>query len=526
MPASPPLHATSSVSDSSRSESTTESTVASTAMLTSVEPAASKIASTTTVKSSVPGFLMDLLQCFRSVHLAIVLIGLLCLATLVGVVMPQEGTVDPAQIQQQYGPNYAFMKQVGLFNVFSSFWFITLEVLFFFSLLIGSFKWLKPAFLAATQVTFIGAPLMTQKPGAHSLANLSEGSPQATMEILRPILKRHGYQVHGQGNEALYATKGHWSRLGPCVAHLGILLCLIAGVYGSFTGFKAIHMVEPGQGFQIPQSTVFQTNTPQPTWFGSIPTWTVYVDRFNIEHYDDHPDIPKNYYSDLRILDAQGKTLKTQQISVNHPLMYDGISIYQASFAPTGKFWVTVAGQPLQVELNKTFNERTISVTPLSNGKTLVMFPFFAAQDPGVTEDHAIFFIMDRQQSMPQGQMPPNIKLKVGESGSLLGVPITYNQPVMSTGLQMKRAPEVPLMYLSYLVIGVGSLMCFFSQRQLWVSLRPVSGPEPSSAAQTEVLLWPKTNKGRLSFQKELLKLEAEFVERLKPTPSLSRTNP
>ncbi|MEZ4575772.1 MAG: cytochrome c biogenesis protein ResB [Vampirovibrionales bacterium] len=86
------------------------------------------------------------------------------------------------------------------------------------------------------------------------------------------VFKRHGYHVHvNTADGQLYATKGQWSRLGPCAAHLGILICLLAGVYGSFTGFKAIHMVAPGGQFQIPSSAMFATNTPQPWWFGQIP---------------------------------------------------------------------------------------------------------------------------------------------------------------------------------------------------------------------------------------------------------------
>ena len=43
----------------------------------------------------------------------------------------------------------------------------------------------------------------------------------------------------------------------------------------------------------------------------------------------------------------------------------------------------------------------------------------------------------------------------------------TYIKPEMSTGLQIKKAPEVPLMYTAYLIIGIGTLLCFFSQRQI-----------------------------------------------------------
>ncbi|MEZ4575773.1 MAG: hypothetical protein R2857_12795 [Vampirovibrionales bacterium] len=43
---------------------------------------------------------------------------------------------------------------------------------------------------------------------------------------------------------------------------------------------------------------------------------------------------------------------------------------------------MTVDGQPRLLELNQAFNQRSISVNRLSDGRTLIMFPFFANQDP------------------------------------------------------------------------------------------------------------------------------------------------
>src|SRR5689334_2914634 len=77
------------------------------------------------------------LACFRSIQLAIILISLLALAILAGVLLPQDGLVETAQIKHQFGPNYHMLKAMGFFNVYSSYWFVSLEVLFFLNLLLG-----------------------------------------------------------------------------------------------------------------------------------------------------------------------------------------------------------------------------------------------------------------------------------------------------------------------------------------------------------------------------------------------------
>jgi cytochrome c biogenesis protein len=458
-------------------------------------------------------FWKDIINCFRSVHLAIVLLSLLALGTLIGVIMPQVGMVDIAEIEKQYGSNFKFFNTLGFFNVYSSFWFITLQVLFFFNLLIGSFKWLKPATLAAIQKTTLPPQLILQKPEVHSLPYLAEDSKEALEAKIVGTLNRFRYRTHRDNTGNLYASKGNITRLGPCIAHLGILLCLIAGLYSNFTGFKAVRMAVPGESFSIPESNTFKTNVPPTIWFGSIPKWKIHVTDFHVEFYEDHPETAKQYYSGLQILSPEGKVLKEEKISVNHPLLYDDTSIYQASFAPTGRFLLNVDGKPMTIDTNSEFNQRPISIAPLADGATLIMFPFFAQQDPGVTENYGVFFI--RKPGEPfggQGKMPENIKLTVGSSGILKGKNITYMSPEMSTGLQIKRAPEVPLMYASYLIIAIGAALCFFSQRQLWISLRE------ETPGKYEVLLHPKTNKGRLSFRKELFFLEDALTQMISPT--------
>ena len=452
-------------------------------------------------------FIQQLFNTFQSVPLAIVLISLLALGTLVGVLMPQEGTIDPTEVQAKLGINYQFFKTIGFVNVYSSFWFITLEVLFFFNLLIGSFKWLKPAILAATQNSTFSPEILSQKPLALSLPQLSFGTPKTQQTKLQSLLAQHGFKLRNcQYNEAsqsisLYASKGDYTRFGPAVAHIGILLCLMAGVYGAFTGFKALNAVTPGApAFSISEAEIFTPNTPSPFWQGSIPNWQIKVHDFQISFHEQKRSIPKQFTSNIELIAPDGKSLIRQDISVNHPLTYKDVTIYQANYAPTGQFYVKINNQPSTLMLNDKFNQRSVSINPLGNGKLLLMFPFFASQD-GVEEDHAIFMVRDPKQKMGNGKMPPNTKLRPEQRATIDGVKIEYFGPQYFTGFQIKKAPEVPLMYFSFLLISLGTAMCFFSQRQLWVAIRPVGNEK------AEIIMAAKTNKGHFSYQKELHQL-------------------
>jgi cytochrome c biogenesis protein len=277
-------------------------------------------------------------------------------------------------------------------------------------------------------------------------------------------------------------------------------------------------MVVPGKTFGLQETASFKTNISAPLWLGQVPQWRIEVQDFRVEFYKHRPDVAQQYFSTLVLKSPTGQPLKQATISVNHPLVYDDVSIYQASFAPTGRFQMALDGHPLLLEVNTRFNNRPVSLQPIGLGETLIMFPFFANQDPGVTHNYAVFFIRKPGEPFVEGQMPANIRLKEGESGVLKGHRLTYQRPEMSTGLQIKRAPETTLMYLSYLIIALGASLCFFSQRQIWATIVEVM------PGRTVVTLSPKTNKARLSFRRELQKIEAALLNTVELTQYRTNT--
>lgn len=468
---------------------------------------------------TLPALLWDGLACFRSVHLAIVLLALLALGVLVGVLMPQEGLVETSQIKDQFGDNYRILKAMGLFNVYSSYWFLTLEVLFFFSLLFGSFQWLRPAFLAATRRVYCGPEHIRVSPH-HFWLETMDSEADVDQKVTR-MLKKRGYQVHIASDDTkgfrLYADKGSFSRIGPVVAHFGILVLLVASVFGAFTGFKAQKIVAPGENFTLANVDSFMPNVDRQFWQGNVPDWTVSVHDFQVKFYEQDPTTPQQFIADLEVTNNQTQEqLARQEISVNHPLAIGDMTFYQASFAPTGKLFLEIDGEPKTVEINTRFQDRPISLTELGDPAdqlALIVFPFFVQQDPGVTRNHVRVFLHRGEGFVgaAPGQMPDNLQLFEGEEGNLNGLHIKFIKPEIATGLQMKKAPETAGIYLAFLIICIGTVMCFFSQRRIWVALE-----KPSQAGGASRLYFQyKTNKARLSFNKELDVLKRELFAQL-----------
>ena len=467
-----------------------------------------------TVLGILKNWFVDWLACFQSLHLAIILLSIMCIATLVGVLMPQEGLVEIAEIKKNYGPYYNILKAMGLFNVYSSHWFITVQVLFFFNLLLGSFQWLKPAYLAATRVCFCGPEHITVSRNRFELETTM--NEKLAIKTVAKTLKNKRYTVHWNKDKTkLYAAKGNWGRLGPVIAHFGILCLLVASVYGTFTGFKAQKLVAPGNTFNIMQSEFWQPNIQQPFWQGTVPEWKIRVDDFRMDYYASDPNTVQQYYADLTILNPDDTVRTSQTISVNHPLSVDDLTIYQAAYEPTGKFFIEVNGKPQTLEANTQLQDRPVSMSPLEiegqSDLNLIAFPFFVNDGPEITEDYMVYFVKGPQGFLganAEGEapkMPDTLKLRVGESGTFPNFPqlkIKYVKPEVATGLQIKKAPEVPWMYGAFLIIIIGTFICIYSQRRIWVAFE-----------KGKLLVHFKTNKARLSFMKELQKIQRQLNE-------------
>ncbi len=471
--------------------------------------------------TSFPVRVWELLACFRSVHLAIVLISLLALGVFVGVMMPQENLVEVSDLKAQFGDNYRMFKAMGLFNVYSSYWFLALEVLFFFNLLFGSFQWLRPAFLAAVRKEFSGPEHIRVSPNHFWVA--SEQTAGDLCEKIQRLLKKQDYRVRvssKSGPWKLYASKGNFSRLGPAVAHFGILCLLVSSVYGSFTGFTAQKLAIPGESFAFAEVDRMIPKMDLAFWKGSVPDWKVAVQDFNIDFYKDRPETVRQYFADIELKDQDGAILSQKQISVNHPLSYGDVTIYQASFAPTGQLFMRLNGEPKTVEVNTNFQDRPISMTPIGkteDGLSLVVFPFMVKQDPGVKANHVRVFLHQGGSFVGggQGKMPKNLKLYEGESGTIQGVEVGFIKPEIATGLLIKKSPETFWIYLAFTIICFGTVMCFFSQRQLWIALEPGGDgvSNDNKQAPHKVYFQWKTNKAHLSFNKELDRLKKAIYQ-------------
>ncbi|MEM6592487.1 MAG: cytochrome c biogenesis protein, partial [Cyanobacteria bacterium P01_C01_bin.73] len=271
-------------------------------------------------------FKRELLPLLADLRLAIALLLAIAVFSIVGTVIEQGQSI--AFYQQNYPDEpalFGFLSwqvvlTVGLDHVYRTWWFLSLLILFGASLTACTFtrqltalRWFSRTWNFYT------------RPRQFSKLALSSDLPEATLADLTPLLNQRRYRIFRR-DDALYAHKGIVGRIGPIVVHASMLLILVGAVVGAMTGFFAQEMVPSGQTFQI--RNVFEAGP----WAASqIPRdWSVKVNRFWID-YTPEGNIDQ-FYSDLSVLNQAGETVKQKTISVNHPLRYRNVTLYQADW--------------------------------------------------------------------------------------------------------------------------------------------------------------------------------------------------
>jgi cytochrome c biogenesis protein len=412
-----------------------------------------------------------------NLKLAIVLLLAIAVISISGTVIEQAETLSFYQENYPESPAlYGFLtwKVIlawGLNHAYSTWWYLSLLILFGASLTACTFTRQLPALKAARKWKYY------QKPKQYEKLALSAELERGSIKSLIPLLKQQNYQVWQQDN-TLYARKGIIGRIGPIIVHAGMLIVLAGGVWGIFTGFFAQEMVASGNTFNI--KNIIELG---PFGANQLPSdWSVKVNRFWID-YTENGDIDQ-FYSDLSVVSDRGEELKRETIHVNKPLRYDGVTFYQTNWS--------IAAAQVQLNNSPIFQLPVAKLDTLGAGNIWgTWIPTKPDMSTGVS-----MLIKDLQGTAliynQQGDLTSAIRL--GQSVDIDGIKIKLIDIIGSTGLQIKADPGVPIVYTGFALLMIGVVMSYFSHSQIW-ALEQDRG----------FYFGAKTNRAQVSFEREML---------------------
>ncbi|RCW41126.1 cytochrome c biogenesis protein ResB [Paenibacillus prosopidis] len=284
---------------------------------------------------------------FSSVKVGIWIIVLILIASAIGTIFPQQmyipSNVAPEQFyRDQYGFFGQIFYQLGFNNLYGSWWYFLLLAALGISLVIASLDRVVPLYRALKNQGITRRESFMRRQRLFGESRVKEGLDEQLVLVISKLKKRR-YRVHEENGNFL-AEKNRFSRWGPYVNHVGLIIFLIGGMLRFMPGMYVDEMlwIRDGETSVIP---------------GTNGKYYLRSDRFMIETYQmDQEDevfantlsrvgdgnIVKNYQTNVTLFEREGEIIhgdtpelvkvKDKQIKVNQPLFHDSYAIYQVSY--------------------------------------------------------------------------------------------------------------------------------------------------------------------------------------------------
>lgn len=291
------------------------------------------MASATTAKprSSAGGFdpFKPVFRLLTSVRFALVQLGVVAVAALLGVFFPQ--VPDPVRLnppaydawtevqRETYGPATDLMRRVDLFEVFRSVWFNGLLILLLVSVGVCTVNRFTPIWRT------IRRPLRRVNDRffetAHARAVFATPLDAGAVES---VLRRKRFKVETVAERDrtryLFADRYSWAQLATFVTHLSLILFMAGGIVSKLVGFQTF--IQIAEGGTMPVFPVLHENQMQ------------VLNLDSIEGKDADGNIID--YRTEAVVFQNGQEICRGDITVNGPLRCNGYTFHQATYTANG----------------------------------------------------------------------------------------------------------------------------------------------------------------------------------------------
>ena len=404
---------------------------------------------------------------------SIFILLLISLCSITGTIIEQDQSVELYKMNYPLtNPVFGFLSwdlilQFGLDHVYKTWWFLTLIILFGCSLTLCSFLQQLPSLKIARRSQFFRTVI------SFSRLKLSTSLTTSSFNKILLRIKKQQYSIFQQKN-MVYCYKGLIGRLAPIIVHFSMILILLGTIVGSLFGFKAQEVVPKTEQFHIQN---ILTNGS----LAMIPKTSVRVNDFWITYTKTRTI--SQFYSDISILNSNGKETKRKTIYVNYPLINNGIYYYQTDWNLIGLRFQTNNQQILEYPLINGFgNQEKVWLTWIPNNPQL---------NEGVI---AILNNLEGYSSIYSrtGQFLGNLELNETVN---FNQRLTLVEIISSTGLQIKTDPGIPVIYLGFFFLMISTLISYITYSQVWMIQN-----------KKQILIGGTTNRAIFDFELEFFK--------------------
>lgn len=457
-----------------------------------------------------PNFIDRIWNFFSSVKVAIYLIIITLIGAMLGTIFEQESNFinfDPSTYyKNKYGTIGDIYYRLGLSHTYESWWFILLLVMIGASLVICSLDRVLPLYKALSkQKVRKHLAFLTRQKIVYQ-GEINEDGAEWVQRAVQPLRKKH-YRVYTDGS-ALLAEKQRFSRWGPYIIHIGLIVFLLAVL---FRGLPGLHLDKhywfpEGEITRIPETNLYLKN-----------------EKFTVEYYSEDEMsedfkargkiVPKLFETQAVLYECtadcddpskepQLREVKRHAIQVNDPLSYKGLQAYQFDFDLTpklrsvqpalvdvktgesyGKFKLDMRNSereyevgPYRLTLQNKYMDFSLNDEgqPVSiSGEPNAPAFLFLIKGPDLPEDGAQYIYFPKQIDRERFQQDA-INKQLGGVQSKLRLDVLGMEDVdfieASSYLNIRVDRAMPFVWLGLGIVMLGLVLGFYWQhRRIWL---------------------------------------------------------
>ncbi len=296
-------------------------------------------------------------------NLAITLLVAVAIASVIGTVLKQNEPYN--NYVMKFGPYwFEVFKNLGLFDIYGAAWFLILLGFLLVSTSVCVYR-NSPSIIKDMRHFRLDVQVKSLRAFKHKDEWAVAASPAETAADLGKRLQELGYRTRLKQREegvVLAGMKGSVSRLGYLLSHVAIVVICVGGLIDGNLPLKLAEMRGEIKAetrdipvSEIPPESMLPANNSSFRGSVNIPEggranfifiglrdgylvqnlpFSIELEDFRIEHYSS--GMPKSFESTIIIHDKDLEEPLKREIAVNHPLIYKGHAIYQASFSDGG----------------------------------------------------------------------------------------------------------------------------------------------------------------------------------------------
>jgi cytochrome c biogenesis protein len=367
--------------------------------------------------------------------------------------------------------NWKTIKFFILDDVYKSWWYLSLLLLLGLSLIACSFTQQLPILKISKNWKFLNKK--------HELKTIDLKVKIKDIDFCDVVhlFNIETYNIFQQGN-AFYSYKGIVGRIAPIFVHISIIQIFIGAFLGALFGYGGQEMIPKTENFHI-------QNIINAGYFSETPVArNLRVNNFWIDYTKDNGNV-NQFYSDVSLINNKGEEVRRKIISVNNPLHYKDMTIYQSDWDVIGiRGNLEGSGKKFQYQAKKiktTSGNRWIS--EIKFNKNINSYLNILIKD------------LKKEVSVYDGKGEYLKKVSEGESLEFEGQKFIFEEILPATGIDVKSDPGIPFVYLGFVLLILSTLLSFVSYSRVWVF-----------KIDNDLYISGSSNRAKISFERYFLK--------------------